>query len=72
VDYEDAFTPVARLESVRMMLAIAAQGGWTIHHMDVKSVFLNGELSKEVYVVQPPGFVKEGEEEKMLWLNKAL
>jgi hypothetical protein len=55
-----------------MLLAIAAQENWTVHHMDVKSSFLNGELSEEVYVVQPPGFVKEGEEEKVLWLDKAL
>jgi hypothetical protein len=64
--------PVTRLESVRMLLAIAAQENWIVHHMDVKSSFLNGELSEEVYVVQPPGFVKEGEEEKVLWLDKAL
>ncbi|CAO2146167.1 unnamed protein product [Urochloa humidicola] len=72
VDFDDAFAPVARLESVRMLLAIAAQEGWTVHHMDVKSAFLNGDLSEEVYVVQPPGFVKEGEEEKVLRLDKAL
>lgn len=54
VDFEEAFAPVARLESVRMLLAIAAQEGWAVHHMDVKSAFLNGDLSEEVYVVQPP------------------
>jgi hypothetical protein len=40
--------------------------------MDVKSAFLNGELTEEVYVIQPLGFVKEGEEEKVLRLHKAL
>jgi hypothetical protein len=72
LDYEDAFAPMARLESVRMLLAIAAQENWTVHHMDVKSAFLNGELCEEVYVVQPPGFVKEREEKKVLQLDKAL
>jgi hypothetical protein len=44
IDYEDAFAPVARMESVRVLLALAAQEGWALHHMDVKSAFLNGEL----------------------------
>jgi hypothetical protein len=72
VDFDDVFAPVARLESVRVLLAMAAQERWIVHHMDVKSAFLNGELSEEVYVIQPPGFVQEGEEEKVLRLDKAL
>jgi hypothetical protein len=40
------FAPVARLETVRVLLALAAQGGWQVHHMDVKSAFLNGDLSE--------------------------
>jgi hypothetical protein len=50
VDYEEVFAPVARLEIVRLMLALAANGKWEVHHMDVKSAFLNGELQEEVYV----------------------
>jgi hypothetical protein len=46
IDYEEAFAPVARLESVRLLLAIAAHYGWGIHHMDIKSAFLNGELQE--------------------------
>src|SRR6266540_6707487 len=72
VDFDEVFAPVARLESVRLLLAMVAQEGWIVHHMDVKSAFLNGELSEEVYVAQPPGFVAEGEEDKVLHLNKAL
>jgi len=72
VDYEDAFAPVARMESVRVLLALAAQEGWAVHHMDVKSAFLNGELQEEVYVTQPPGFVVSGEEKKVYRLHKAL
>ena len=49
VDFDDAFAPVARMESVRLLLALAAQEGWRVHHIDVKSAFLNGDL-KEVYV----------------------
>jgi hypothetical protein len=65
------FAPVVRLESVRLLLAHAASEGWAVHHMDVKSAFLNGEL-QEVYVVQPPGFVVDGQEHKVLRLVKAL
>jgi hypothetical protein len=55
IDYEEAFAPVTRLESVRLLLAITVHYGWGVHHMDVKSAFLNGELQEEVYVQQPPG-----------------
>ncbi|CAN6200243.1 unnamed protein product [Urochloa humidicola] len=72
VDYEDAFAPVARLESVRLLLAMAGHNGWAVHHMDVKSAFLNGVLREEVYVSQPPGFAVAGEENKVLRLHKAL
>jgi hypothetical protein len=72
VDFEEVFAPVARMESVRVMLAVATHHGWTVHHMDVKSAFLNGDLAEEVYVHQPPGFVAEGREKKVLRLHKAL
>ena len=45
VDFEEVFAPVARLESVRLILAVAAHRGWEVHHMDVKSAFLNDELN---------------------------
>jgi hypothetical protein len=70
VDFEEMFAPVARMESVRVMLAVAAHHGWTVHHMDVKSS-LNGDLAEKVYVHQPPGFVAEGREKKVLQLHKA-
>jgi hypothetical protein len=68
VDFDDAFAPVARMESVRL-LALAVQEGWRVHHMDVKSAFLNGDLKEEVYVHQPPGFIIPS---KVLRLRKAL
>ena len=48
VDYEEVFAPIARIETVRVMMALAAQGGWQVHHMDVKSAFLNGYPSMEI------------------------
>ncbi|GJS95906.1 retrovirus-related pol polyprotein from transposon TNT 1-94 [Tanacetum coccineum] len=63
IDYEEVFAPVARLETIRMIIAIAAQHRWKIHQMDVKSAFLNGLLEEEVYVEQPEGYVAKGQEE---------
>jgi hypothetical protein len=71
IDYDEIFAPVARLESVRLLLALAASAGWDVHHMDVKSTFLNGELEEEVYVQQPPGFAATGKEHLVLRLAKA-
>ena len=72
VDFEEVFAPDARLETVRVLIAIAAQESWEIHHMDVKSAFLNGELKEEVYVELPKEFAVEGREGNVLRLRKAL
>jgi hypothetical protein len=50
VDYDEVFAPVVRLDSVRLLIALAALQGWEVHHMDVKSAFLNGDLQEEVFV----------------------
>ena len=72
VDYDEVFAPVARWDTIRMILALAAQEDWVIYQLDVKSAFLHGELSENVYVEQPLGYVKEGEEHKVYKLIKAL
>jgi hypothetical protein len=56
---------------VRLLLVLAIQEGWMVHHMDVKSTLLNSELKEEVHIVQPPGFVRRGEH-KVYRLKKAL
>jgi hypothetical protein len=56
VDYDETFTPVARYTSIRSIIAIAAEMGWRIHQMDVKTIFLNGFIEEEVYIEQPQGF----------------
>ena len=61
-----------RLETVRLLLALAAKHEWEVHHLDVKSAFLNGILDEEVYVSQPKGYVKAGHEKKVYKLLKAL
>ncbi|XP_019465092.1 PREDICTED: uncharacterized protein LOC109363293 [Lupinus angustifolius] len=72
LDFEEVFAPVARLETIRLVVAIASSRRWHICQMDVKSAFLNGPLDKEVYIAQPPGFVIPEEEHKVYRLHKAL
>ena len=56
IDYEETFAPMARLSSVMTLIAIYAARKWPLFHMDVKNDFLNGELSKEVYMKPPPNY----------------
>ena len=53
VDFNETFAPVARLESIRILLAITSHLNFKLYQMDVKSAFLNGMLQEEVYVEQP-------------------
>lgn len=72
VDFGEVFAPVARIETVRLVIAYAHWHNWPMYHLDVKSAFLNGPLDEEVYVAQPPGFEVAGQEEKVFKLRKAL
>ena len=56
IDYDETYTPVARLEAIRIFLAFAAHSNFKVYQMDLKSAFLNGKLEEEVYLEQPPGF----------------
>jgi len=72
IDYAEVYAPVARLDTIRLIIALAAQEGWSIFQLDVKSAFLHGELTEEVFVQHPQGYEKKGEEHKVYKLNKAL
>jgi len=50
IDYAEVYAPVARLDTIRLIIALAAQEGWSIFQLDVKSAFLHGELNEEVFV----------------------
>ena len=50
------FAPVARVDIVMMIVALVAHKGWKIYQLDVKSTFLHGELSEDVYAKQPKGY----------------
>ncbi|RVW76960.1 Retrovirus-related Pol polyprotein from transposon TNT 1-94 [Vitis vinifera] len=70
VDYEDTFSPVAMLKSIRILLSIAAYYNYEIWQMDVKTAFLNGHLEETIYMVQPEGFVVKDQEQKVCKLTK--
>ena len=72
LDFGETYAPVARLESIRILLAYAAHHDFKLYQMDVKSVFLNGPLSELVYVEQPPGFEDPKYPNHVYKLNKAL
>jgi len=72
IDFDETFAPVARLESIRLLLAIACVLGFKLHQMDVKSAFLNGFLNEEAYVEQPKGFEDPHFPNHVYKLKKAL
>ncbi|GJZ65520.1 retrovirus-related pol polyprotein from transposon TNT 1-94 [Tanacetum coccineum] len=72
IDFEESFAPVARLEAIRIFLAFAAHMNMVVYQMDVKTVFLNGNLREEVYVSQPDGFVDPDNPNHVYKLKKAL
>lgn len=55
--FEEVFAPVARIETVRFIISLAASHGWEIYHLDVKTAFLHIDLKEDVYVTQPEGFI---------------
>ncbi|KAF3773518.1 Retrovirus-related Pol polyprotein from transposon TNT 1-94 [Nymphaea thermarum] len=69
IDYLETFAPVAKLKTVRVILALAVHEKWRMDQLDVKNAFLNGHLEEEVYMSMPPGYVQEG---KCCHLKKAL
>ncbi|GKC44299.1 retrovirus-related pol polyprotein from transposon TNT 1-94 [Tanacetum coccineum] len=72
IDFEESFTPVARMEAIRMFLAYAAHKSFTVFQMDVKTAFLHGSLKKDMYVYQPEGFIDVDHPSHVYKLKKAL
>jgi hypothetical protein len=71
-DFFDTYSPITRLTTIRVLVALAASHGLLIHQMDVKTTFLNGELDEEIYMQQPDGFVAPVQENKVCSLQKSL
>jgi hypothetical protein len=72
LDFEETFAPVARLESIRILLTYAAHHSFKLFLMDTKSAFLNGPIKEEVYVEQPPDFEDDRYPDHVYKLSKAL
>ncbi|GJW16019.1 retrovirus-related pol polyprotein from transposon TNT 1-94 [Tanacetum coccineum] len=72
IDFDETYAPVARLESIRILLAYACAHDFKLYQMDVKSAFLNGFINEEVFVAQPPGFIDFEKPNHVFKLKKAL
>ena len=71
-DYNDAFSPVAKIAFVRLLLSMAVMRSWPLFQLDIKNAFLHGDLAEEVYMEQPPGFVAQGESGLVCKLRRSL
>jgi hypothetical protein len=72
LDFEETFAPIARLESICILLAYVAHLSFKLFQMDVKSAFLNGPIKEDVYMEQPPGFEDDRYPNYVYKLSKAL
>jgi hypothetical protein len=65
VDYEETFSPIEKWATIRTLFSMVAQNGWKFHQMDMKTVFLKGDLKENVFVSQPEGFFVKEQEHKV-------
>jgi hypothetical protein len=72
IDYEETYSLVAKMTTVRAIITMAATKGWSLHQMDVKNVFLHGDLQEELYMEQPPGYVDQTHPNLVYRLKKTL
>ena len=72
IDYDETFSPVSKITTVRVLIALAAIKSWKLWQMDVKNAFLHGELDKEIYMEQPKGFESKTQPNYVCKLRKAL
>ena len=71
-DYEETFSLVAMIKSIRILLSIAAHKDYEIWQMDIKTAFLNGSLDETIYMVQSEGFIVKGQEKEVFKLQKSI
>ena len=72
INYEENFSPTEKWTTIQTLFSLAAQNGWKVHQMDVKTAFFNGDLKEKVFMSQPEGFIVKGQEHKVCKLIKYL
>jgi hypothetical protein len=72
IDYEETYSPIAKMTTVRAIIVMATTKGWSLHQMDVKNVFLHGDLHEKVYMEQPPSYVNQTHPNLVCRLKKTL
>lgn len=72
IDYHETFASVAKYNTIKVVTALAGTMGWDIHHMDVKSAYLNSHLEEKVYMHQPLGHIAKGHEHLVCELHQSL
>lgn len=72
VDYKETFTLVAKMTTVRVLLSLAINNGWSLSQMDVQNAFLHGNLKEEVYMKIPPSYPLSGNPNLVCKLNKSI
>jgi hypothetical protein len=72
IDYEDTFSPVVKIATIRLVLSLAVARGWCLRQLDVQNAFLHGILEEEVYMKQPPGFENRNASHLVCKLDKAI
>ncbi|RVW72252.1 Retrovirus-related Pol polyprotein from transposon RE1 [Vitis vinifera] len=71
IDYQETFAPVAKLNTIRILLSLAVNQDWCLQHLDIKNAFLNGDLEEEVYMEIPPGFEESMAKNQVCKLQKS-
>ncbi|WP_416514696.1 reverse transcriptase domain-containing protein, partial [Klebsiella pneumoniae] len=71
-DYDETFSPVVKIGTIRIILALALQHGWSLSQLDVKNAFLHGDLKEEVYMEQPPGYSEHDASNWVCKLHRSL
>jgi Reverse transcriptase (RNA-dependent DNA polymerase) len=72
IDYEETFAPVAKMNTVQILVSIVVNKNWTLHQMNIKNTFLQGILEEDVYISLPPGYTQENTSNLICRLNKLI